>query len=100
MKKEKQILLISSVLVLLLLTGMVAILLTLNEKRKEEAQLALELQESSKIETFAVYTDCKVIQDIPAMKCSGARIGEATDYGMAIMVLILTVHPRMIMRII
>lgn len=81
MKKEKQILLISSVLVLLLLTGMVAILLTLNEKRKEEAQLALELQESSKIETFAVYTDCKVIQDIPAMKCSGARIGEATDYG-------------------
>lgn len=36
---------------------------------------------NTEVRSFADWTDCKVFQDIPVMRVSGTRIGEAVDYG-------------------
>ena len=75
-KKKTAVLILSGLFVVLLVGAFTVVYLTTFGKREEASETQV-----TDITSFSAYTEQEEFQGVPAMIVSGAKIGEAVDYG-------------------
>ena len=75
-KKKTAVLILSGLFVVLLVGAFTVVYLTTFGKREEASETQV-----TDITSFSAYTEQEEFQNVPAMIVSGAKIGEAVDYG-------------------